>query len=571
MLPSMIHPEHISSLLHFLYLGDYSVDKKDLENYKVPPCPTGCVTCTQICKLLRYHLFMFRTALLLGIVGLQALAFGRFRGLLDTSPAWVLKFAVHLVYSRPPIPDGCNDYHVSAIKGLGDYRPELVLPAVLRWCGYYRMHPEHGRGEQEFSQLRRMSRRFNTHLTFGLWLDTVHIQVPKLKFPGHSDLMICIHPHLHTGLPPMAVDRKRSNYQYVTYLQPLPFEPFSEQRPTNVPARVLSPTYYSGTTHQNLQNASQNQTPVNPVPRIPMQQQYQPQQSNPLQAPDTSSNLDDILDFDMSTTEPLPQTIPMVPVAMNPSDVSFDITQGDLKTAGLPDSDFGFDFDQTLNDQSIFLQDATAFDWTQSVNWDEAPIVNTEDFLNNDAMDIDTSGQSSHSLPKIHFSGLDTLHPSPRAPEEIVPRETQGFNSLDHMLQDYSLQSATINASFDWGKATASAAEPTESGREETEIKSPASSRYNLRSGSSITTAASEYVPSTPFSENFPSKASVASTASKTCLASPKSRQSTITSLKKPRARPSRATLKGYLAATTRYNLRRRLALATRRSLKSHP
>ena len=584
-LPRMIPAAQVPSLLHFLYTGDYSVDAKDMDYYKAKPCPSGCVTCTQICKLLRVHLAMFRTALLLGIVELQAIAFSRFRALLDTAPAWVLQYAVQVVYSRDPIPDGCNDFHVSAVKGLKDYRPELVLPAVLRWCGYYRMHPKNGFGEQEFSRLRQACSAFNTHLTFGLWLDTVHITVPRLKFPGSSEALICIHPYLRTPLPKMVVDRNRSNYQYVTYLQPLPFEDFKEQRPLNVPGYVPSPTSRSNSSaasQYSSRNASQIQNPVSSVSYIPMQQSYQPVQFNPSQVPDAGHFDETAFDFNLDPiTNPLPRANFMAPVAMNTSNDLFDPTQVDFSGADIS----GFDFDQTLNDVSMAPQNANAFDWTQPINWDEAPVADTNftDYLNEDTMDmnfVDPQGNDINmsdpnylNLPDIEFTGLavlGSLKPPVRAPEEITPApDTTGFNSFDFMLQDYPHRSATIrNAPFDWSKAIASPINTTEIGPPESiEVESPASSRYDLRSQSSIATTVSEYVPSTPYSENTSKKVSVASTSksstpkasiSKKSRPSPKSRQSTITPVKRSTVSSSQAIPKSDSVEPTRYNLRKR-------------
>jgi hypothetical protein len=310
-----------------------------------------------------------------------------------------------------------------------------------------------------------------------------------------------------------------------------------------------------------------------------VQQQYQPEQSNPSQVFDASVLLDEIFDFDMDVTEPLPQIDPTVPVATNTSDVSFDSMQMDFSGVDFED----LNLDQALNDQYVSPEDSADFDWTQPVNWDAAPVADESfmDLLNNDAMDVDMDIDMENSmpdqpyppLPDIDFSGLGFLHPSARAPEEIAPRNCLGFNAFDHMLNDYSMQSATINAPFDWSKATGSAVEPIDltvpEKTEELTVKSRASSRYNLRSRSSIPTTVSEsivnkYVPSTSSSSQTSSKASVASTQTSSSRARPRSRQSAVTPVRRPVTRATSAATKDGSESAPRYHLRTRPSVAGR-------
>jgi hypothetical protein len=483
---------------------------------------------------------MFRTALLLRIPELQGLAFSRFRGLLDTASIWVLQYAVHIVYSRPPVPDGRNDFHVSAIKGLMDYRPELVLPAVLRWCGYFRMNPKKAYGEQEFSGLRRAFRSFNTHLTFGLWLDTVDITPPTLRFPGETPSMICIHPYLSTQFPKMAVDPNRSNYQYVTYLQPLPFEDFSEQRPTNARESTESPTS-SGPIQQNRQNVSQITIAANQTSYTPMQQPFQPLGVN---------------------TSRVAQTNPMATFTNDTSEISFDPMQVDFSAASLP----GFDFDQMLDNEPAASQDANAFDWEQAIQWTASDAANFEftDLINEDIMDTNVPNPNYYPpLPEMDFTGLGSLRPTVRTAQEI----TTGPNSSANMAPNPSVLSPalTTQAVIDWTKATASSIDLTE---EPTQVQPPPALRYSLRSqGSTATTVSestagrSEYSPSNPSLANSPRKASEETRSKKSRpSSSPSSPRSPIIRVKRRKVASSQATPKSGLAhtPTPRYNLRSR-------------
>jgi hypothetical protein len=448
-LPDLVRYEQIPSLLHFFYTGDYSVDEADMAYYSVPPCPDGCVTCPQICQLLRVHLAMFQTALLLRITDLQALAFRRFRDLMDTAPIDVLRFAVHAAYSRRPIPDGEESFRITGLKGITDYRPELVLPAILRYCGYYRLNPAQVRrkwkvpkelGEGEFADLRRQCPKFDVHLTRGLWLDMIDITVPTIQFPGQSEPIRSLHPYMHTPLPPRPVDSQRSNYQYVTYLQPLPFKAFSEQEL----AGPATPTWAS------LSGSS----PSAPLePREPLQQITEAIDlttepvSTTEQPQDSSFDDRSLFGTPDETAEPLPETDDTAPVDANQvdwtqtmdwsgadlPDIDFtqlfgdstdptvpfdwlqpsDTTEGDPAllsngSLGLADGTSSYwpqptsseldldnlDFTQLLNGNSSGLPDGTSFDWTNSTDVGHADMDFTQ-FLNDDSfLTADTLGVS---------------------------------------------------------------------------------------------------------------------------------------------------------------------------------
>ncbi|KAJ5575550.1 hypothetical protein N7535_002476 [Penicillium sp. DV-2018c] len=380
-LPDFVRYEQLPSLLHFFYTGDYSVDEADMSYYSVPPCPGDCVTCPQICQLLRVHLAMFQTALLLRITDLQALAFRRFRDLMDTAPIYVLRFAVHTTYSRRPIPDGTENFALRGLKGITDYRPELVLPAILRYCGYYRLNPRQVRrrwkkpkqlGEKEFTDLRRQCPKFDQHLTRGIWLDMVDITVPTIQFPGESEPIRSMHPYLYAPLSPQLVNPQRSNYQYVTYLQPLPFKPFSEQElaasNTSPSAPLSRPGPSAGlelgqplgntteiidlTTDSNLttepnsttepsQDLSFDDHPVETVEALPTTEPPQ----------DSSSDDYSLFGTPDETVETLPEVEDTAPVDMN---------QLDWSGADLPDIDFSL-----LLDDSGAADPSVPFDWPQ--------------------------------------------------------------------------------------------------------------------------------------------------------------------------------------------------------------
>ncbi|KAJ6034270.1 hypothetical protein N7499_001479 [Penicillium canescens] len=240
LLPSIVRLEQVPKLRHFLYTGDYSVQKEDLRHYSVQEDPRACLNCPQLAKLLSIHLDMLRTAGFLGMEDLQALAFVRFRTLLDAAPVSVLRHAIRQVYNQDrmcSVTHHSNGYPMLAMNSC-DYRPQLVLPAVLRWCGYYRLHPEwtsvKGRpkhyGEQQFTQLRQRLREFDVHLTRGLFLDTIDMKVPMVFLGCDSRAVRCVDLTDRPEILSMKSNTRRANYQYSTFLQPLPFEsPKDEQ------------------------------------------------------------------------------------------------------------------------------------------------------------------------------------------------------------------------------------------------------------------------------------------------------------------------------------------------------
>lgn len=407
-LPDLVRPEQVDSLLNFFYTGDYSVDEADLRYYSVRPCPGGCVTCPQICQLLRIHLSMFQTALLLRITDLQAIAFRRFRDLMDTAPAFVLQYAVHAVYSRQPIPDGSNNFQITGLKTVKDYRPELVLPAVLRYCGYYRLNPQqitrHGRkvrvfGESEFAELRRKSPKFDGDLALGMWLDTIDITVPTIQFPGNSEPIRSLHPYMHATLPPQVVDPRRSNYQYVTYLQPLPFKDSNDQRPSNTPTWTPSPVPTSTgsftTTRTSLQS-TQTYSSFNQSSQASMQQIPDLPQLTLEQTEDLSFLDEALLDTTMDQVNAqLPQEYSTGPDDLNNIDWTHTM---DWSGADVPN----IDFSALLNDDTMGEPDANVLDLTQVMNWTEEDLANVDftQLLNDDTLDLQSFDPSCLDLPR---------------------------------------------------------------------------------------------------------------------------------------------------------------------------
>ncbi|KAJ5500822.1 hypothetical protein N7463_008072 [Penicillium fimorum] len=426
-LPDLVRLEQVDSLLNFFYTGDYSVDEGDLNHYSVRACPGGCVTCPQICQLLRIHLSMFQTALLLRITDLQAIAFRRFRDLMDTAPSFGLQYAVHAVYSRQPIPDGSDSFQITGLKSVSDYRPELVLPAVLRYCGYYRMNPQHitrhGKkvrvfGEAEFAELRKKSPKFSGDLALGIWLDTIDIKVPTIQFPGTSEPIASIHPNMQMSLPPQAVDPRRSNYQYVTYLQPLPFKDFSEQRPFNTPTWTPSPEAISTGSFFTPQTSSQrssqrtqtsasfnqvSQASVQPTPDFPQLT---------LEQTDNFSFLEDALLNPTTLLDPtldqvnaqLPQEYSACPIDLNNIDWT---RKMDWSGADIP----AIDFSRLWNDDAMGEPEENASDLTQAMNWTTEDLANVDfsQFLNDNTLDLACIDPSSLDLPMDMNMNLDLL------------------------------------------------------------------------------------------------------------------------------------------------------------------
>ncbi|KAJ5146528.1 uncharacterized protein N7515_001092 [Penicillium bovifimosum] len=432
-LPDLVRYEQIPSLLHFFYTGDYSVDEDDMSYYSAPPCNYGCVTCPQICQLLRVHLAMFQTALLLRITDLQALAFRRFRDLMDSAPIYVLRFAVHAVYSRRPIPDR-TDFSITGLKSITDYRPELVLPAILRYCGYYRLNPARvrsrsrapkERGEEEFADLRRRCPKFDAHMSKGLWLDMIDITVPTILFPGQSEPIRSLHPYLHASLPPRLVDPQRSNYQYVTYLQPLPFRPFSEQELTGSAA---PPCASSGSSPSAPLEQGEPLTITEAI-NLTTEPDLTTEQSQDLNDDDRS-----LFGTPRETVETLPEVDDAAPVDTAPVDTApVDTNEPDWRQsadwtgADLPDIDFSqlldgsaqpavlfdwpqpassteldlgnMDFTQLLDDGSADLPDGTSFDWMNPTDVDFTQFLKSDAFQTTDTLGVSDGTLFDYPMP----------------------------------------------------------------------------------------------------------------------------------------------------------------------------
>ncbi|KOS41815.1 hypothetical protein ACN38_g7317 [Penicillium nordicum] len=515
-LPDLVRVEQIDSLLNFFYTGDYSVEEADLGNYSIRPCPGGCVTCPQICQLLRIHLAMFQTALLLRTTDLQALAFRRFRDLMDTAPAFVLKYAVQAVYSREPIPDGSNNFQITGLKSVKDYRAELVLPAVLRYCGYYRLNPQqitrNGKkvrvfGESEFAELRRKSPKFGGDLALGLWLDTIDIKVPTIQFPGNSEPMRSLHPYMQTSLPPQVVDPRRSNYQYVTYLQPLPFKDFNDQRPSNTPTWTPSPySTFTGSyaTPQTSLQRSQARSAFNPSSQASVQQtQVLPQLT--LEQEEEFNFLDEALldnTIDLITAQ-LPEECSTGPADLNNIDWTNTM---DWSGADVPD----IDFSALLNGDAMGEPDVNALDLTQVMNWTGEDMANVDftQLLNGGTMnlesfdpscldlpmdmDLDLTVPNSFDmagLPDIDFSGLTSQDSvdsefltQPQYMDSVVP----GMDYYDTIPQDIGFLPETLNSEM-VVDSTASSLGAAVSTTDKTRASSSSTqTRYNLRTRPSM-------------------------------------------------------------------------------------
>ncbi|CAG8109985.1 unnamed protein product [Penicillium nalgiovense] len=450
-LPDLVRVEQVDSLLNFFYTGDYSVDEADLRHYSIKACPGGCVTCPQICQLLRIHLSMFQTALLLRITDLQAIAFRRFRDLMDTAPAFVLQYAVHAVYSRKPIPDGSNNFQITGLKSVKDYRPELVLPAVLRYCGYYRLNPQqttrHGKsvrifGESEFAELRRKSPKFGRDLALGLWLDTIDITIPTIQFPGNSEPIRSLHPYMHTPFPPQVVDPRRSNYQYVTYLQPLPFKDFNNQRLSNTPTWTPSPvpsSIGSIVTPQISSNSTQTRSSL---------QSTQTRSSANQSSQASVHQTPDLPDFTLEQTEDLS--------FLNDAlcDTTMDQLSQEYSTgpANLENIDWthmmdwsatdgpDIDFSVLLNGDAMGEPDATALDPTQAMNWTEEDLTNMDftQILNDPTMDLQSLDSSCLERPMDMDIDLSDLNSFDLA--GLPDIDSSGLTSQDCIDSAFSTQ-----------------------------------------------------------------------------------------------------------------------------------
>lgn len=574
-LPQMVLKRQIPSLLHFIYTGDYSVDIEDMSQYAVGNSPDGCCTCEQICQLLRVHLAMFQTGLQLGMVELQGLAFSRFRELLNAAPAFVLKFAVAAAYSRWPIEDGFNDFRVHCIKGLMDYRPELVLPAVLRWCGYYRINPTRSPfeankwlGLQEFAEQRSKFPTFKQHLDYALVLDTVNIPVPSLKFPGRSEPMMSIHRY---GCPPpnphpstMKRDQHRSNYQYVTYLQPLPFQQFSNQRPANQgPPWKTFPGYGSfGSASSDSIHAPVTNYPVTFDSQTP-QATYQTLQPIPEEI-DLITSESDSIDYSPMGYAEQPQQVGS-PNDFAMMDAPANLPQEGHSSTELPELDL-----------DSILQNAADIDWSQESNWNEymtdtdfTSLFNNPDTTmgtmnpadlqlpQSTGMEMSTQNDFDFAfagLPEIDFSGLVPQSPI-QTPQGITPMGYTDMNfgnsqpaawAPETFTRNPSMQSFTVQEPFDWSKA-AHSVDPFGADASQTPEAPRRTSRYSLRSRTSSNASTSAEV-----THNANKKRSVAWRYSATTAKKPFERSEVDTSMDEP------VSELGEAREPSRYSLRSR-------------
>lgn len=414
-LPDLVRPEHLQSLIHFFYTGDYSIDASELSIYPTPPSPDGCATCSQICQLLRIHLSIFQTALLLRITDLQALAFRRFRDLMDTASPFVLQSAVRAVYTKRPIPDGLNNFQITGFKDVTDYRPELVLPAILRYCGYYRLkfqedtgarnrRSEPSIGAKEFNELRGLSADFNRHMAHGLWLDSLNITVPTIQISPNFPPIRSLHPYMRMPSPSQLVMPLRSNYQYVSYLQPLPFRDFKDQNRYHTQAPPLGVTK-GASTWPCWADVSADQTV-----RAPMQQtQWAPRAVTEL--PPTFSAeeqaLLDALDQDMDFQ---PAAAAMAPDNSDPVNwvQAMDSNEVDSTTIN-PENLLGDEAPSQCG-SAPFQGSAGEVDWTQILDWDAVGSpINFDAFLNDNTLSLpdgNLNGASGMDLDELDLSNV---------------------------------------------------------------------------------------------------------------------------------------------------------------------
>lgn len=145
-----------------------------------------CKTCASHYRLLCLHLGMFQTGRYLQAEMLQLLAMDRFAQAAESASALVLKFAVEDVYCLESLcaPDGQGPPFTLA--GFRDFRPLMVIPAVVRQIMQHRTGLQWVRGvetggfrmlsgpnvskdpTEEFEELRLWSARFSHDLAKGL-------------------------------------------------------------------------------------------------------------------------------------------------------------------------------------------------------------------------------------------------------------------------------------------------------------------------------------------------------------------------------------------------------------------
>ncbi|KAK5797379.1 hypothetical protein VI817_003670 [Penicillium citrinum] len=128
-----VFPVHLKYLRQFFYTGDYAVEAPDVMNFPIDrkSHPNGCKSCVNHLRLLNFHLSMFYAARYLGMETLELLAMNRITAAMEHATPTVLRYIVQDVYQIEPMSPKSLNPSLYSLADWSDYRPILVLPAIM--------------------------------------------------------------------------------------------------------------------------------------------------------------------------------------------------------------------------------------------------------------------------------------------------------------------------------------------------------------------------------------------------------------------------------------------------------
>lgn len=124
---------HLKYFGQFIYTGDYAVETSDLISFPIDRKlkSDGCMNCMDHLRLLTFHVTLFFAARYLGMKKLQMLAMSRFTAAMEHATPTVLRYIVQSVYEHVPKTPMVLHTSLYSLSGWSDYRPLLVLPAIM--------------------------------------------------------------------------------------------------------------------------------------------------------------------------------------------------------------------------------------------------------------------------------------------------------------------------------------------------------------------------------------------------------------------------------------------------------
>ncbi|KAJ5089018.1 hypothetical protein N7532_007702 [Penicillium argentinense] len=131
--------EHLIMFGQFLSTGDYAIKESDVLGFTVDTrkSPNVCYNCMCSLRLLGLHLSIFHAARYLGMDTLQLLVMQKFCAISDHVTSTVLRYITQEVYTIELSSQLSLYPGMYSLAGWPDYRPLLVLPAIMN---YIRRH-----------------------------------------------------------------------------------------------------------------------------------------------------------------------------------------------------------------------------------------------------------------------------------------------------------------------------------------------------------------------------------------------------------------------------------------------